>query len=77
MAMPSALSTVLVFGFSWAAVTVLRVIGAAVLGAYRGVTRRFEPEAITSLIFGPPAIANIAVAAIVTVLFWTGRALLL
>jgi hypothetical protein len=54
----------------------LRVVGAAALGAYRGATKRLEPEAITSLIFGLPAIANVAVAAIVTMLLWIGHALL-
>jgi hypothetical protein len=72
----SPVATVLIFGSSWAAVTALRVVGAAALGAYRGATKRLEPEAITSLIFGLPAIANVAVAAIVTTLLWIGHALL-
>lgn len=45
---------VLIFGFTWATVTALRVGGAFFLGAYRGVTRRLEPAAITSMILGRP-----------------------
>ena len=61
------LPVVLIFGFSWAAVTVLRV-AASLLGAYRGATRRLEPEAVTSLVFGPPGIMNLWVAAAVTII---------
>jgi hypothetical protein len=60
----------LTFGFTWAAVTALRVVAAFLLGAYRGVTKRLEPAAITALIFGPPFIANIAVAAAATAVVW-------
>lgn len=62
------LPIVLVFGFTWATVTALRVGVAFLLGAYRGVTKRLEPAAITSLIFGPSAIANVGVAAVVTLI---------
>ncbi|MGB9367036.1 MAG: hypothetical protein WCE79_13600 [Xanthobacteraceae bacterium] len=65
-----ALSIALMFGFVWAAVTALRVVASFLLGAYRGVTKRLEPAAITALIFGPPFIANAAVAAVVTAVIW-------
>jgi hypothetical protein len=58
----------LIFGFAWATVTTLRVGGAFLLGACRGVTQQLEPAAITSLIVGPPAIANAMVAVAVTAL---------
>ncbi|MGB9369902.1 MAG: hypothetical protein WCE79_28235 [Xanthobacteraceae bacterium] len=65
------LPIVLIFGFVWAAVTALRVGGAFLLGAYRGVTKRVEPAALTALIFGPPFIANAAAAAVMTLTIWT------
>ena len=71
--MNSTLALVLIFGFTWATLTALRVVAAFLLGAYRGVTKRFEPAAITSLIFGPPFIANIAVAAALTAIVWAAR----
>ena len=68
--MHPSLPVVLTLGFTWATVTALRVAGAFALGAYRGVTKRREPTAITSLIFGPPFTANLAVAAAVTTVVW-------